>query len=61
MLNSEVVDVDGSKQQVKLSNGTSVPFDKLLLATGSNSVKWDLDKGQEGVYTLRNIADLKKI
>ncbi|MFA5778541.1 MAG: FAD-dependent oxidoreductase [Elusimicrobiota bacterium] len=49
-------------KKVKLSDSTIVPFDKLLIATGSRSKTEKIPGVQlEGVFGLRNIADAKKI
>jgi len=49
-------------KKVKLSDGSVLPFDKLLIATGSRS-KMEKIPGieKEGVFGLRNIDDAKKI
>lgn len=59
LLNSEVVKVDS--ERVILKDGKTISFDKLLLATGSNSKKWTLDDGTPGIYTLRTVEDLERI
>jgi len=49
-------------KKVKLSDSTIVPFDKLLIATGSRSKTEKIPGVQlEGVLGLRNIEDAKKI
>ncbi|CEH14356.1 monodehydroascorbate ferredoxin reductase [Ceraceosorus bombacis] len=57
------VDVDGKK--VKLSNGETVPFDKLVLATGGTPKRLPVPGAKEGelanVFTLRSIQDTKPI
>ncbi|MFH1540271.1 MAG: FAD-dependent oxidoreductase [Elusimicrobiota bacterium] len=49
-------------KKVKLSDGTIIPYDKLLIATGSHSkMEKILGVQLENVFGLRNIEDAKKI
>ncbi|HAM38474.1 MAG: hypothetical protein A2474_04250 [Elusimicrobia bacterium RIFOXYC2_FULL_34_12] len=61
ILGKKVVSVLPDKK-IKLSDGSEIPFDKLLIATGSRS-KMENITGieKEGVFGLRNIDDAKRI
>ncbi len=61
-LNTKVVDGDLSKKLVVTAKGERIPFDKLLLATGSRSFVPPI-KGsdKEGVFALRSIRDGRAI
>jgi nitrite reductase (NADH) large subunit len=61
-LNTRVVDGDLSKRIVVTAEGEKIPFDKLLLATGSRSFVPPI-KGsdKEGVFALRSIQDGRAI
>jgi NADPH-dependent 2,4-dienoyl-CoA reductase/sulfur reductase-like enzyme len=61
-LNTPVLALDTTKRQVKLANGSSVPYDSLLIATGASPAKpafpgSDLD----GVVTLKTLADAQAL
>jgi len=61
-LRSEVAAVDPNARQVTLANGRSVPFDKLLLATGAEPVRLDIPGGhQPHVHVLRSLTDSRAI
>lgn len=58
--NVEGIDVD--KGLVHVSDGTSYPYDTLVLATGARPVHLDIPgKESEGVFVLRNLADALRI
>ncbi|WP_017549895.1 NAD(P)/FAD-dependent oxidoreductase [Salinicoccus carnicancri] len=61
-LGEEVVSVDSKKQSAVLSNGKTLEWDKLLLATGSGLRKLPV-KGSElnGIYYLKTLADANAI
>jgi NAD(P)H-nitrite reductase large subunit len=57
---AEAVDVRG--QRVHLGNGKNLPYDRLLVATGSSSRTLDVPgKALPGIYPLRKIADAESI
>jgi len=61
-LEESVHEIDPEKREIQTTKGTTCPYDRLLLATGSHSfvppVK-GADKG--GVFTLRSIKDAQRI
>ena len=61
-LGTKVVDGDPSKKAVVTAEGEKIPFDKLLVATGSRSFIPPI-KGsdKEGVFALRSIQDARAI
>ncbi len=62
-LNSRVVRVDPSAQQVHTADGDAIAYDRLLIATGSRPIMPQLTQGlhTEGVLTLRTLADAKRM
>ncbi len=57
-LGKKVVDVDRNKRIVKAADGTEAPYDRLLIATGSNPFILPVPgKELEGVIAYRDIAD----
>jgi nitrite reductase (NADH) large subunit len=57
-LGKKVVDVDRKNRVVKAADGTEEPYDRLLLATGSNPFILPVPgKDLEGVIAYRDIAD----
>jgi apoptosis-inducing factor 3 len=61
-LQASVTNIDPRAKQVKLADGRSLPFDKLLLATGAEPVRLDIP-GANGpqVHVLRSLADSRAI
>jgi len=61
-LNTEVGRIDVKGSAVTLKDGTSVPYDRLLLATGAEPVRLQIP-GTElpHVHTLRSLADCRAI
>lgn len=61
-LNSLVTEIDSEKKTVKTANGLEVPYDSLVLATGSVPIlpPW---KGHnaKGVFVYRTVEDLEKM
>ncbi|MCL5004614.1 MAG: FAD-dependent oxidoreductase [Patescibacteria group bacterium] len=54
--------LDADKKIVKLSDGSELGYEKLLIATGVCARKWGIPGSErEGVYYLRTIDDGKKI
>lgn len=62
-LNSRVEAVNTTDQTVTIKSGEGLPYDKLLIATGSRpNIPPDLDGVEaEGVFVLRTIADARAI
>jgi NADPH-dependent 2,4-dienoyl-CoA reductase/sulfur reductase-like enzyme/nitrite reductase/ring-hydroxylating ferredoxin subunit len=59
-LKTEVTAIDASGHSVTLADGSKIPFDKLLLATGAEPVKLDFP-GSAQAHTLRSLADCRTI
>ncbi|MGB9041993.1 MAG: FAD-dependent oxidoreductase, partial [Pseudolabrys sp.] len=61
-LKTEVIAIDPRARTLALANGSTVPFDKLLLATGAEPVKLP-SPGTDlpHVHTLRSLADCRAI
>ena len=56
----EVVEIDRRNRKVIARDGTTEKYDRLLLATGSNSIIIPIPgKDLQGVVTFRNISDVK--
>jgi apoptosis-inducing factor 3 len=61
-LRTEVTAIDASARRVTLVDGRSVPFDKLLLATGAEPVRLDIPGADAPhVFVLRSLADSRAI
>jgi glycine/D-amino acid oxidase-like deaminating enzyme len=61
-LRSEVTAIDTNPRRVTLANGRSVPFDKLLLATGAEPIRLDIPGAdQPHVHVLRSLTDSRAI
>jgi len=57
-LNTAVTGIDAGSREVALSDGETVPYDRLLLATGAEPVRLPLPGFSEPhVHTLRSLAD----
>ncbi len=57
-----VTEVDTAKQRVRCMDGSSYPFDKLLIGTGSSAKIPDMiPRDINGVFVLRTIADAELI
>jgi len=52
--------IDRDAKQISTQNGDIIPYDKLLLCTGSSARKLPAQLGGElqGIYTLRNMTDI---
>ena len=61
-LRSDVTDIDVKARHVKLRDGRSAPFDKLLLAPGAEPVRLDIPgANQPHVHVLRSLTDSRAI
>jgi apoptosis-inducing factor 3 len=61
-LGAEVAAIDPRGRSVSLKDGTSLPFDKLLLATGAEPIRLDLPGANAPhVFLLRTLADSRAI
>jgi NADPH-dependent 2,4-dienoyl-CoA reductase/sulfur reductase-like enzyme/nitrite reductase/ring-hydroxylating ferredoxin subunit len=61
-LNEEVAAVDIRLREITLSNGNSIGYDRLLLATGAEPVRlWIHGADQAHVHLLRSLADCRNI
>ena len=58
-LRSRAVAIDPSIRRVKLANGATLPFTKLVLATGSRPIRLNMP-GMDlpGVMTFRDLGDV---
>lgn len=58
-LGTAATEIDRAAKKVKLADGRSLPYDKLLLATGSRVRRLKVPGAElEGVFYLRGIADV---
>jgi len=59
---TEVSDIDPSTNSVKTSTNQVVPYDKLLIATGSSAKRIPIEgANSKNVYTLRNFSDIDSL
>ncbi|CAM3715860.1 Assimilatory nitrite reductase large subunit [Bordetella bronchialis] len=62
LLDRPVTKIDRARRQVHAADGTLVPYDKLLLATGSTPFVLPVPgKDLEGVLTFRDIQDVNRM
>jgi len=61
-LKSNVTSIDAGAREVTISDGSVVPYDRLLLATGAEPLRLPIPGGdQPHVHTLRSLADCEGI
>jgi len=61
-LGRRVVEIARREQRVRLDDGASLPYDRLLLATGSRPRTLSIPgSGLQGVHVLRTMADVDRI
>src|ERR1700743_2686241 len=61
-LNTEAVEIDRAKKEVRCADGNALAYDKLLLATGAEPVKLTLPGSDPArVKTLRTLSDCRTI
>jgi len=61
-LNTRITGLDTAGKRLTTASGEALPFDRLLLATGSHSFLPPIDGiGQQGVFALRHIKDARDI
>ena len=61
-LGKKAVSIDAKNKNVSLENGTKIPYDRLLIATGAAPKLMDIPGvDKKGVFTLRKIEDARAI
>ena len=61
-IKTRVDGIDPKKSSLSLSDGTLLPYDVLVMATGAEAIRLDIPGGDlEGVYVLRDLTDALKM
>jgi apoptosis-inducing factor 3 len=61
-LKASVIAIDLRSREVALTEGSKIPYDRLLLATGAEAIRLSIPGAdQSHVYTLRSLADCRAI
>jgi NADPH-dependent 2,4-dienoyl-CoA reductase/sulfur reductase-like enzyme len=61
-IKTRVDGIDPKKGSLSLSDGTSLPYDLLVMATGAEAMRLDIPgRDLDGVYVLRNLTDALKM
>ncbi len=61
-IKTSVEGIDAQKGLLYLSDGSNLPYDYLVMATGADAIRLDIPgKDLEGVYVIRNLMDTLKM
>jgi NADPH-dependent 2,4-dienoyl-CoA reductase/sulfur reductase-like enzyme len=61
-IKTQVKGVDAQKSTLSLSDGTTLPYDLLVMATGAEALRLDIPGADlDGVHVIRNLTDTLKL
>ena len=61
-LKTDVTGIDARSREISLGDGSRIPYDRLLLATGAEPIRLSIPTSDRApVYTLRSLADCRAI